>query len=108
MRNSSHTSARSASCLPEVSTDPDPSGVRLTGPDEDDPDCDDDEAPEGSFFGASDEAATNRVWGMFSRKQVKDGHGADLKAAHDKRFPVQPQSAKFIFGRDRNRPRSAK
>lgn len=97
-KNSSHQSVGSVSVDPVIPSAA-PSGVRVrpSGPGETDPDLDaddgdEDEAPEGSFFGVDDEAAKNRIWSIFAKRQRALGLGADLSAAHSKRFPPKERS----------------
>jgi hypothetical protein len=52
---------------------------------------DDTEPVEGSFFGTSDEAACNRVYGMFARSSVRHGHGDDL-LSRDQRNAVRARA----------------
>lgn len=92
-----HSSAKSSH------VDPDPSGVRL-GSDEPDPDedryiGDDDEPAEGSVFGDDEDAALNRVWSIFARKSIEDGHGTDLKAIHARKYEGVRRNRSFYFGR---------
>ena len=87
MRDTAHTVVCSA--LP----DPAEGGAREVDEDFDlDAFVDDeDDAPEGSFFGASDDAATNRVWSMFARASVRDGHGKDLLSPDGKHARTSPR-----------------
>jgi hypothetical protein len=47
---------------------------------------DDTEPAEGGFFGTSDEAACNRVYGIFARSSIRHGHGDDLLSRDRKKL----------------------
>lgn len=101
--------AASSAIDTSLSVEPDPSGVRLAGDhDDDEPDVyfddEDDVDFEGSFFAdhdanvplaspaldrvlRADALACARVFRIYSRKSVDDGHGADITAKHDARYP---------------------
>jgi len=99
------TRAASSALETSLSVEPEPSGVRLVGDDEQNGEheeidvyiADEEDLSEGSFFGESDRLASNRIYRIYARKSVDDGHGADIVAAHEEKYPKKRTGSSFGY-----------